>query len=212
LLRRLGPVLKHDMVVNLQAISMLAEVLNARLERGSPAPAEFQTPISKLNRLARDAVANCLNVAAWVEPGEDQSIRLRDGVEECLGLLQSNFNFRGFQVRKEIDDADFQVWRITLRQLLVSSLIELTDAQPGPCEVRVTAKVVNGLAGIAVQVSALKDESEAVPFEPGYRKLEWADVQAIAAAESVELVRKAGRIEMQMPRALATAPLQIAPV
>jgi hypothetical protein len=75
-LRRLAPALKHDMVVNLQAISMMAEVLNAKLERGSPAPAEFHASIAKLNRLARDAVANCLKVASWIEPGEDEGVRL----------------------------------------------------------------------------------------------------------------------------------------
>src|SRR5436190_16770491 len=97
LLRRLGPVLKHDMVVNLQAISMMAEVLNARLERGTgtPAPADLQANIAKINRLARDAVAGCLKVAAWIEPGEDQGVRLREGVDECLALLASNFTFRG---------------------------------------------------------------------------------------------------------------------
>src|SRR6185295_18202223 len=78
-LRRLGPVLKHDMVVNLQAISMMAEVLNARLERGMPDTAEFQANISKLNRLAREAVASCLKVATWFEPGEDQGVRLAAG-------------------------------------------------------------------------------------------------------------------------------------
>src|SRR5437868_1189841 len=78
-LRRLGPALKHDMVVNLQAIAMLAEVLNAKLDRGSPNPSEFHASIAKLNRLAREAVANCLKVAAWLEPGEDEGIKLCDG-------------------------------------------------------------------------------------------------------------------------------------
>src|SRR6478609_8649995 len=85
-LRRLGPALKHDMVVNLQAIAMMAEVMNARLDRGSPDPAEFQNSVSKLNRLARDAVANCLKVAAWLVPGEDEGIKLREGVDECVAL------------------------------------------------------------------------------------------------------------------------------
>ena len=106
-LRRLAPALKHDMVVNLQAISMMAEVLNARLERGSQDPGEFHASISKLNRLARDAVANCLKVSTWIEPGEDEGIRLAGGIEDCLSLLASNFNFRGFLVTKELTDANF---------------------------------------------------------------------------------------------------------
>lgn len=210
-LRRLAPALKHDMVVNLQAIAMMAEVLNARLERGSPAPSDFQASISKLNRLARDAVANCLKVASWLEPGEDEGVRLAEGVDDCLSLLASNFNFRGFIVHKEVPDSSFQVSRVVLRNLLVAALITLTDAAAGPCEVRVKAEVVSGMAEISVRISPRQDEYEGLPFEPSYRQLEWADVQALALAESVELVRGQDHIVMRMPRAIATAPLQIAP-
>jgi hypothetical protein len=211
-LRRLGPVLKHDMVVNLQAISMMAEVLNARIERASPNPVDFQANISKLNRLARDAVASCLKVAAWIEPGEEQGVRLAEGVDECLALLNGNFNFRGIVVSREVTDGDFPVWRIALRNLLVASLIELTDAEPGPCEVRVKAEARNGFAEITVTVTPRKEPVEAMVFESNYRHLDWSDVQALAAAESVELVRTADHVMMRMSRAVATAPLQIAPV
>jgi hypothetical protein len=211
-LRRLGPALKHDMVVNLQAISMMAEVLNARLERGSTAPADFQSSISKLNRLARDAVANCLKVATWIEPGEDEGVRLAQGIDECLALLGTNFNFRGFSIVKELPDTDFEVWRATLRNLLVASMIALTDAAAGPSEVRVKAEIQGAFAEISVRLSPRQDEYEALPFGPSYRQIEWADVQALATAESVELVRGPDQIVMRMPRAIATAPLRIAPV
>ncbi|MDB5880189.1 MAG: hypothetical protein JWP43_67 [Ramlibacter sp.] len=211
-LRRLAPALKHDMVVNLQAISMMAEVLNARLERGSPAPAEFHASISKLNRLAREAVASCLKVASWLEPGEDEGVRLTEGVDDCLSLLASNFNFRGFLVTQEVPDSTFQVSRVVLRPLLVASLITLTDAAQGPCEVHVKAEVVSGMAEVSVRISPRKDEFQGLPFEANYRELEWQDVQALALAESVELVRGNDHILMRMPRAIANAPLQIAPV
>ena len=210
-LRRLAPSLKHDMVVNLQAVAMMAEVLNARLERGTPAPSEFQASISKLNRLAREAVMNCLKVAGWIQPVEDEGIRLPQGVEECLALLASNFNFRGFTVAKEVPDTDFEVSRVALRHLLTAALITLTDAVAGPCDVRVKATVISGYAEISVRVTPRQD-AEGLPFEPSYRQLDWADVQALATAESVELVRGADQIVMRMPRAVATAPLQIAPV
>jgi C4-dicarboxylate-specific signal transduction histidine kinase len=212
-LRRLGPALKHDMVVNLQAIAMMAEVLNAKLERGgTPSPAELQASIAKLNRLAREAVANCLKVSSWIEPGEDEGVRLTDEVDECLALLASNFNFRGFVVTKELPDRAFQVSRVVLRNLLIASLITLTDAAAGPCEVRVKAEIVSGFAEISVRISPRQDAFEGLPYEPGYRLLEWSDVQALALAESVELVRSHDQIVMRMPRAVATAPLKIAPI
>lgn len=211
-LRRLGPALKHDMVVNLQAIAMMAEVLNARLERGSPSPAEFHASISKLNRLAREAVSGCLKVAAWIEPQEGEGVRLREGIDDCLGLMTSNLNFRGFLVTKEVPDTAFEVSSVVLRNVLIASLITLTDAAGGPCQVDVTAEVVAGLAEITVRTSPRQDEFEGLPMEPSYRELQWSDVQALAQAESVELVRGPDQILIRMPRIVATAPLQIAPV
>ncbi len=210
-LRRLAPSLKHDMVVNLQAVAMMAEVMNAKLERGSPAPAEFQASISKLNRLARDAVLNCLKVAAWIQPVEDEGIRLPQGVDECLALVASNFNFRGFSVARDVAETGFEVSRAALRHLLTATLITLTDAASGPCEVRVKAEVAGDMAQITVRVTP-RTGVEGLPFEPGYRLLEWADVQALAEAEGVELVRGPDQVQLRMPRAVATAPLQIAPL
>src|SRR4051812_49615183 len=68
-LRRLAPALKHDMVVHLQAVAMMAEVLTARIEKGSPSVAELEGSISKMNRLARDAVMK-IGRASCRERGE----------------------------------------------------------------------------------------------------------------------------------------------
>jgi C4-dicarboxylate-specific signal transduction histidine kinase len=210
-LRRLGPALKHDMVVNLQAIAMMAEVMNAKLDRGSPDPAEFHASIAKLNRLARDAVANCLKVAAWLVPGEDEGIKLGDGVDECVALLASNFNFRGFLVEADSAETPFQVSRVVLRNLLIASLITLTDAATAPSRVEVKAEVDGQTALVTVRVSPRDDEFEGLPYEPGYRQLDWSDVQALAVAEGVDLIRGDDHISLRLPRHLATAPLQIAP-
>lgn len=210
-LRRLGPALKHDMVVDLQAIAMLVEVLNARLDRGAPDPADFQESIAKLNRLARSAVANCLKVAAWIEPGEDEGIKLGDGIAECLQLLASNFNFRGFLVEVQSVDTPLQVSRVVLRNLLIASLITLTDAAGGPCRVQVQGDVEGSTAVIGVRISPREDDYDGLPYEPTYRQLDWADVQALASAEGVELDRGTDHITLRIPRQVATAPLQIAP-
>ena len=211
-LRRLAPALKHDMVVNLQAVAMMAEVLNARLERGLSNPNELQKSVSKINRLAREAVISCLDVAAWIEPGEDDGIRLREGVEECVGLLAGNFNFRGYSIANEVPDVSFEVSREALRNLLSASLITLTDASPSPADVLVKAEVSAGFAVVTVRCDAKGGDSEAMPFAVSYLQLDWSDVQALAAAESVGLVRTAGQIVMRVPRAIASTPLQIVPV
>ena len=138
--------------------------------------------------------------------------RIAEGIEDCLALLATNFNFRGFSLVKEVPESDFEVWRVTLRNLLMASLIAMTDAAPGPSEVRVKVEIQGGFAEISIRLSPRQDEFEALPFGPSYRHLDWNDVQALATAESVELVRGPDQIVMRMPRAVVTAPLRIAPV
>jgi hypothetical protein len=161
-LRRLGPALKHDMLVNLQAVTMMSELLGARLERGMPTQAELQNSLARIHRTAREAVANCLKVVGWIEPPEDEVIGLREGVEASLALVRSSFNFRGMVV-------------LTLQW------------QPRP-------------------------QGEAMPFEPSYRLLDWANVQALADVESLHLRREKGCIVLRLPRMVTTTPLQIAPL
>jgi hypothetical protein len=215
-LRRLAPALKHDMVVNLQAVAMMAEVLNAKLDRGAPDPAEFEANISKMNRLAREAVMTCLKVAAWIEPAEDETIRLVDGVQECVDLLRSSFNFRGHSLANEVAASEFEVSRVALRNLLAASLISLGDSATGPSDFTTSAEVSPGFAVLTVR-GVVRPEEEAalediLPATTSYRALDWNDVQALALAEGVELFRTQDQIVMRIPRMVATSPLGIAPV
>ena len=214
-LRRLAPALKHDMVVNLQAVAMMAEVLNARLEKGTPSPAEFEASVSKMNRLARDAVMTCLKVAAWISPAEDETVHLREGVDDCVALLRSSFNFRGCTLANEVPESEFEVSRVALRHLVAASLISLADATPAPSDLVITAEISPGFAVLTVRCTPRQDEAagiDVIATEPGYRALEWADVQALAIAEAIELFRTEQQIVMRIPRMVANSPLQIAPL
>lgn len=210
-LRRLGPALKHDMVVNLQAVAMMSEVLGAKLERGVPSQTELQNSIARIHRLAREAVANCLRVVGWIEPPEDEVIGLRQGVEESLALVRSNFTFRGFSVATDVPPQEFEVSRVLLRHLLLASLIHLTDRAEGPGEVHVSGDISGGSVALSLHFTPVPD-SDAMPFEAAYRQLDWADVEALAAIESVQLRQEKDRITFKLPRKVATTPLQIAPL
>ncbi|RYY82185.1 MAG: hypothetical protein EOO24_40845 [Comamonadaceae bacterium] len=214
-LRRLAPALKHDMVVHLQAIAMLAEVLTAKLERGTPSPAEFEASIGKMNRLARDAVMTSLKVAAWISPSEDETVRLRDGVDDCVALLRSSFNFRGCTLANDVQDADFEVSKVALRNLVAASLLSLADGAGKPSDLVVLAEISPGFAVLTVRCTPRTDDDavvDAIAAESGYRALDWNDVQALALAEGIELLRTQEQIVMRIPRMVATSPLQIAPV
>jgi hypothetical protein len=211
-LRRLAPALKHDMVVNLQAVSMMAEMLNARLERSGPESADLQANISKLNRLAREAVLKCLNVSSWIDPGEDDTVSLTRGVQECVTLMGGSLNFRGYNVVNEVPEIDFDVCRSSLRNLLASSLMTLADTCPSPSILRIGGEVSAGFAAITLSCEPQGDEADRLRPEPPAVRVDWADMQALAAADSAELHRNADRIVMRLPRAMPSSPLRMAPI
>ncbi len=213
-LRRIGPALKHDLVVNLQAVAMMAEVLAARLDKGQPSPEDLEQQVGRIHRIAREAVANSLKVAAWVDPGEEEGVGLREGVEEAIGLVRSHFGFRGFGVRAQWPSQELEVSRPVLRELLVAGLVHLSDLGDDPAEMLVRARVEGEAAVLALTRESLPEvaDPETIGQALGYRRLQAADVQALAHAAGVD-VHPLGNhgLALRIPRLVATRPLGIAP-
>ncbi|MBI5278587.1 MAG: hypothetical protein HY854_19285 [Burkholderiales bacterium] len=215
-LRRVAPALRHDMVVGLQAVAMMAEMLNARIERGSVNPTDLQSSVSKLNRLARDAVAGCLKVTSWIDAGDEESVALQQGVTECVTLLAASFNFRGFALLNEVEPTGFEVCRNAVRSLLAASLVMLADSAPAACEIVVTGEVRGSDAVLRLTMRPRQQQPDASmpPATDATPRplLDWDELQALADAEDATLERAADGLALTLPRALITSPLQMAPV
>ena len=215
ILRRLAPALRHDMVVNLQSVGMMAEALSARLERGNADTDEMQAAMSKLNRLTRRAVEACVEVATWMDPAENDATPLNAGIEETARLLRSGLNFRGFTLTHVPSEDDFLVARCALRFLLPAAILMLCDSAPEPGELTITADTSATHAVLAITFSLVaKDPDEIDPLLPdtGERPLFWPDVRALAECESVEIRRHEGQVILRFPRTVATSPLKLVPV
>ena len=212
ILRRLAPPLRHDMVVHLQSLGMMAEALSARMERGAVAADELQASVSKLNRLSRQAVARCLDVCTWVEPAEDDTVWLREGVAEVVQLLSTSLNFRGVDLHTELGDGDFIVCRSAVRFLLAAAILTVTDAAPAPGQVAVRTEQSATHGVVAIEWQPGPEGAFTQPHEPGQAPLAWAEVQALAVQHDVELLRNGQAIILRLPRALVTKPLKLAPV
>jgi hypothetical protein len=212
ILRRLTPPLRHDMVVHLQSLGMMAEALNARMERGVVQQDDMAGSVSKLNRLSRQAVARCLDVCTWMEPAEDDTIVLREGVPELVGLLSTSLNFRGFDLRSEPGDGEFEVTRSALRFLLAAAILTLTDAAPAPGEVTVRTEQSSSHGVVAVEYTPQPEGNFTQLHESGEAPLSWVEVQALAAQHGVELLRNGQAIILRLPRAVVTTPLKMVPV
>ncbi|HVZ45084.1 MAG TPA: hypothetical protein VHA82_14835 [Ramlibacter sp.] len=215
-LRRVAPALKHDMVVHLQAAAMLAEMLNARVERGLLNPQDLQANLGKLNRLAREAVAGCLKVINWIDCPPEESVAVHEGVRECAGLLAASFNFRGFTIVDDVASTEFEVGRRALRHLLAASLLTLADEARDTGELVIESEIGASHAVVSVRWQARpRDPDSTIPPASGTaprQLVDWSEVQALAAAEGTEVTRTPERIAIRLPRAVVTSPLQMAPV
>jgi hypothetical protein len=212
ILRRLTPPLRHDMVVHLQSLGMMAEALNARVERGAADTDALAASVSKLNRLSRQAVARCLDVCTWMEPGEDDTTSLREGISELVGLLSTSLNFRGFDLRTELGEGGFEVSRSGVRFLLAAAILTLTDAAPAPGEVVVRMELSSSHGVVAVEYQPQPEGNFTQLHDSGETPLSWVEVQALAAQHDAEILRKGQAIILRLPRAVVTSPLKMVPV
>jgi hypothetical protein len=212
ILRRLTPPLRHDMVVHLQSLGMMAEALSARMDRGAVTQEDLQSRVSKLNRLSRQAVARCLEVCTWMEPGEDDTTPLREGVSEVVRLLSTSLNFRGFDLRTEMADGEFDVSRSAVRFLLAAAILTLADAAPGPGEIAVRTEPSSSHGVVAVEYEPQPEGTFTQLHESGDAPLAWPEVQALALQHGVDLQRNGQAIVLRLPRAVITKPLTMVPV
>jgi hypothetical protein len=188
LLRRLAPSMRHHLVVNLQPIGMVYEVMDRRLRMPEPNIAEVHESAHKINGFARAALNSCLDVVTWLAPEENRFTTTTEGVRECMGLLATSFTFRGYALRNEVPMLAGDVPLSAMRNVLTSALLCMTDQNPAPADLRLTAQAVEQGVRIDLELRPT-DGDHGFATEPVYRRIEWDDVQALADAESVELAR-----------------------
>jgi hypothetical protein len=186
LLRRLAPSMRHHLVVNLQPIGMIYEVMERRLRGTAPDLAHVHDSASKINGFAKAALNSCIDVVSWLAPDPAVSTGIEEAVRESTGLLATSLGFRGYALRNEVTAVPGAVRRTSVRSLLTGALVFCTDQLPAPADLVLRADAQADAARITIEVRPTPGE---VNFrgETGYRKLEWADLEALAQAEGVGL-------------------------
>jgi hypothetical protein len=200
LLRRLAPSMRHHLVVNLQPIGMIYEVMDRRLRAPDPELADVRDGVHKINGFARAALDSCLDVITWLAPDQDVQTSVDDGVRECLGLLTTSLTFRGYSVRNEVPAVlPGPLRRSAIRNVLTAAMIYITDEGTSPADLVVTAE--GGSAALLLTLTLLPTEGQpGFASEAPYRRLDWSDVEALAAAESAQMAREGKqRLRLSIP-------------
>jgi hypothetical protein len=200
LLRRLAYAMRHHMVVHLQPIGMITEVMERRLQQPSPDLSQVHESMSRINGFSKAAVQSCLDVVSWLAPEDGTLIALDAGVAECVALLRSNFNFRGFTLKNEVGTAPASVARAGLRNVLPACLLALTDGAASPADVVISARIEAGQVVLSINVRGT-DGSAGFDGDKPYRLLDWNEVQALAQADGLGFEHDGKQVRLKLPLA-----------
>ena len=189
LMRRLMPAIRHHIAGTLQPIGMMSAMLERRIMAATPDMVQLGKNTQALNALSREAAATSLNLMTWLAPRDNDLVAVNSAVEESLALIATELSFRGFSVVNETADVSAKLPKGVLRSVFTASLIALTDSARSAAHVVVAA--TNEAGNTHLKISMTRDETaEPARAEnriPSYRALQWADVQALADAEGVQL-------------------------
>lgn len=197
LLRRLAPALRHDMAGVLQPISMMAAILEKRLQKPQPDLAVLAKNSGAINTFARDAGNACMSIMTWLAPRDDAPVGVHVGVAEALSLVTTELAFAGFNVVNETTEVHAVVPLGILRGTFLASVLSLTDAATAPAEVICSAQLTDEDVVLRIEILASAGEKPVLSGKPAYRVLSWDDVQAIGQSQGVALVYGAAAVELR---------------
>ncbi|HMA10148.1 MAG TPA: hypothetical protein VKP68_19870 [Ramlibacter sp.] len=184
---------------------MIYEVMDRRLKAPEPNLGEVHDSAQKINGFAKAALNSSLDVVTWLAPDEEVLTTVEAGVRECLSLVATSLTFRGYGVRNEVVGVNREVRRSALRTMLTALLIHATDQTSAPAELVLSAEAQDAGLGLTLTLRPTTGEPTFVGA-PAYRRLDWADVDALAAAESVGLTRSGNQcLQMTIPWAGAAS-------
>lgn len=179
LLRRLAPVIRHNMAGSMQPIAMVAGMLERRLQKTDADFDALTRNAHDIVALSKEAAASCVNLMSWFDPKEDPLVAIDTGIAECLGMLATELSFKGFSIVNKTAELDGELPLSALRNAFTASVIALTDAAAGPRTVVVEAGSSDG--GLSIRIFLKNADAPAsMPAGKPYRRIEWSDVRALA--------------------------------
>lgn len=188
LLQRLMPALQHQIMGNFQSLNMIAVMMERHLQPATPRLANMREDCALLGGVSQAAVQSVTNLMAWVRPQPESSLRFDVGVAECTKVLLAELQFRGFVIVNKVAQIEAMVSGRALRSVLSAALIFLSDRSPVPASLVMRARTLPGHVELSIDL-VLTSQPAGNAATGSYRLLDWQDVEALAAADSVELTR-----------------------
>lgn len=195
-LRKLASGMRHTLMGQLQTIQFSAELAARLLDGGGGGP-KLAECVKQMPEQTRAAVSTCRSMIEWLRPEDRATATVDEAVQQCLQVAGDDWSLRGIQASTDIRTGGTRVSRSILRELLVTSLLALTDTNPGPIDIAVAAEPAGD--ELVVSLRAMRADRTS-PFPPItlYRTLRGDDVMTVARASGVTCSCADGAVTLRL--------------
>jgi hypothetical protein len=181
-LRRLSAGMRHALMGELQAIQFAAE-LAARMVDSDACGSRLSDGIQQIVEQTKAATRTSRSIIEWLRPEDGSRTEIEAATQECLKLAGNVWILRGIKATTNYKTNGATVAKAAFFELMVGSLLALTDLNPGPLDIDVVAEQVGGK--IVVVLSAQPAERRSALQSVLYRGLTFDDVTVLAEEHGI---------------------------
>jgi len=197
LLRRLAPGMRHRLMGQLQALQFSAELVGRLLDAEAQRP-KLETSVRQLAPQTQAAVAAATTLIEWLREDERATTSLEESLPRYLRVAGDDWNLRGIEGTVDVRTDGAHVAKTALRELTVTSLLALTDAQPGALDVRIAAERAG--EEIVVRLNATAgNRASPLPELARTIRIGCSDVNALAAAHGIACACARDEVTLRLP-------------
>ena len=203
-LRRLVPVLRHDVAGAMQPVRMLLMVLERRVQAPEPDLQAITKNVTSASSLTKQATADCINALEWIGSSEDRDVSLRSSVDLAIKLLALELSANGLELINGIENDSATAPERFLRSVLMGALLAFCDQRAAGSALQVTYAAASSHQPGRLRLEMLPDDTSKLPASLDivrkYRLIDWPDVEAMAKSFRVKLERGNGWLMLDLPK------------
>ncbi len=205
-LRRIAPVLRHDVAGLMQPAAIIMAILQKRIQMPEPDLQAITKNLAAISASSKEAIAGCVDAIGWITTSEDSAVNLRNSVDQATQLLGMELSGAGLEVRNDIADDTRLVPQSFYRSVLIGALLAFCDHHTTGGTLQVTLKAGVGNTGKCDQLCLRllpRDTDKAfIPTDlvRKSRTIDWTDVQAMAGSFSVAMAQGDGWLTLDLAR------------
>ena len=204
-LRRLMPVLRHDVAGAMQPVRMLMMVLERRVHAPEPDMQAITKNVVSVGALTKQATADCINALEWIGSSQDADVSLRSSVDEAIKLLAMELSAHALVLVNGISDDTASAPQSFLRSVFMGALLAFCDQRAAGGTLQVTFEAAtDSQRAHRLELRLLSVEAGKPPaFQDHvrkYRLIDWPDVQAMARSFGVTVTQGDGWLTLDLPK------------